>query len=65
MAWLHRHLCGDVSGKSVSPDPLGADHAPGGVLCAAGSARPGAGGAGGSAGHGARSASLVWDRPCD
>ena len=47
MAGIHRNFCGDVFGKPVSPNPLRADHASGGILCAAGSASAGAGGAGG------------------
>ena len=65
MAGLHRDLRGDVSRESVSADPVRADHAPRGLLCAAGSAGSGACGAGRFAGHGARCSALVRDWSLD
>ena len=59
MAGIHRNFCGDVFRKSVSTDPLRADHASGGVLCAAGAAPVAASGAGGFVWHRVGSSALV------
>ena len=65
MAGIHRHFCGDVPGELVPADSFRIDHAPRGVLCAAGSARSGAGCAGWTVGDGSRCSSLVWDWTTD
>ena len=65
MAWIHRYFRGYVSRESFPPHSLGADHALGWVLRAAGAAGAAAGGSGGSAGHRARSSALVRNRSLD
>ena len=65
MAGLHRDFRGDVSRESFPADSVRTDHAPRGLLCAAGSVGSGAGSAGRFVGHGPRCPALVWDRTVD